>query len=317
MDLKSPSIAVLIPCYNEEKTIAKVVLDFKRELPHATIYVFDNNSRDQSVEEATKAGAVIVHEKRQGKGCVVASMFRKINADYYVMVDGDDTYPAEIVHQLLEPLFNNQADMVVGERLSQFSEKAFRPMHVLGNYLIRWMINKIFDTSLKDPMSGYRAFSLEIAEAAPILAHGFDIETELTLQLLNLGFIIEEVTVPYRDRPKGSVSKLRTYQDGLVVLLKILSILIAYKPLTFFGGIGLVLAGIGLILGSFPVHEYLVYRYIYSVPKAILAASLMVLAGLCVLSGSIINTINFRLFEILSLSVKQHYRARIFDSDKK
>ena len=306
------TIAVLIPCFNEEKTIQNVVRDFKRELPQAVIYVFDNNSQDKTAELAGLAGAKVFKEKNQGKGCVVAAMLRKIDADYYVMVDGDDTYPVEYVHQLLTPLYNEETDMMVGERLSEYTSLAFRPMHVAGNHVICWLINKIFRSSLKDPMSGYRAFTREVAEAAPVLARGFDIETEFTLQLLNLGFLIKETTIPYRDRPQGSVSKLHTYQDGIKVVLKIFSILIAYKPLTFFGSLSLVLMAIGLVIGFFPVYEYILYQYIYSVPKAILAASIMVLAGLCLLSGLILNTINFRLFEIQTLSVKNQYRQRRF-----
>jgi glycosyltransferase involved in cell wall biosynthesis len=306
----SSSIAILIPCFNEEKTIEKVVQDFHRELPNASIFVFDNNSRDSTKDVARRAGATVIHEKRQGKGCVISSMFKKIDADFFIMVDGDDTYPAEFVHDLLEPIYADEADMVVGERLSLYSKEAFRPMHKFGNNLVCWMINQIFHSSLRDPMSGYRAFTRAVVEAAPIIARGFDIETELTLQLLNLGFVIKEKTIPYRNRPEGSVSKLRTYTDGFRVIIKILSILIAYKPLTFFGSIGMVLAIVGMWLGSFPIYEYFSYHYIFSVPKAILAASLMVLAGLCVLSGLIINTINFRLFEIMSLFVKQNHRHR-------
>jgi glycosyltransferase involved in cell wall biosynthesis len=306
------SVAVLIPCFNEEKTVARVIEDFRSQLPQAQIYVFDNNSTDRSAEIAKAAGAMVVREKRQGKGYVVSAMLRKVDVDIYVMVDGDDTYPAEYVHQLMEPVVLEEADMVVGERLSVYSEKAFRPFHRIGNHLVCTMINSIFNSSLHDPMSGYRVFTREVAEAVPVVARGFDVETEMTLQLLNMDFSIKEISVPYRSRPEGSVSKLRTYSDGLRVILKIISILRAYKPLTFFGGIGLLFITASLGFGSVPIWEYFRYHFVYSVPMAILAAGLMTVGFLFFMCGLIITTVNFRLFEIMSLLTKQHYRQRRF-----
>ncbi|MEA4909512.1 MAG: glycosyltransferase [Anaerolineaceae bacterium] len=308
--MNESSIAVLIPCYNEALSIGKVIADFRRQLPEASIYVFDNNSRDDSAHIARQAGATVIREKRQGKGFVVAAMLRKVSADYYVMVDGDDTYPAECARALLQPLLDEDADMVVGQRLSTYTQDAFRPLHLFGNKMLCALINAIFGTELQDPMSGYRAFTRDLAESLPVVAKGFDIETEMTLQMAYLGFTIKEIEIPYRARPQGSTSKLRTFHDGFIILIKILSILKAYKPLTFFGSIGLIFATASLVLGAFVIHEYIQYQYIYSVPKAILAASLMTVAGVCVSIGLIINTLNFRLLEMMSALSKQVAHAR-------
>ncbi|GAP07635.1 MAG TPA: glycosyl transferase [Anaerolinea thermolimosa] len=305
---EAPTIAVLIPCYNEAATIQKVISDFQRELPEAEIYVFDNNSTDGSGMLARQAGARVIREKRQGKGFVVASMFRRVEADYYVMVDGDDTYPAEQVHELLAPLLADEADMVVGQRLAVYEKEAFRPLHVFGNHLVCWLVNMIFNAQLQDPMSGYRAFTQEVACSLPITARGFDIETEMTLQLLHLNFVIHEVPVMYRARPEGSRSKLNTYRDGALVLLKILGILRSYKPLTFFGGLGLLCGMASVLVGVFPVVEYLRFQYVYSVPKAILAVGLMMLGINLASLGVLLNTVNFRLMEIMNLLTRQATR---------
>lgn len=292
-----PSIAVLIPCYNEEKTIAKVIKDFHHELPEADIYVYDNNSSDKSAELARENGAVVIKEKRQGKGYVIMSMFNDIVADFYVMVDGDDTYPASSVHDLLAPVLNEEADMVVGQRLTSYSQGAFPPLHFLGNKLVCSLVNSVFATKLKDPMSGYRAFNRIVTMQCPVVATGFDVETEMTLQMLYRHMKITEVEVSYRERPEGSYSKLKTFSDGLKVFYKIFSIIPSYKPLTFFGGISLVLAVIGLIVGSFVIREYLLYQYIYSVPKAVLATGLIIVAGILLAIGIILHVLNFRLLE--------------------
>jgi glycosyltransferase involved in cell wall biosynthesis len=305
---KMPSIAVLIPCFNEAATIQKVISDFRRELPEAEIYVFDNNSTDGSGMLARQAGARVIREKRQGKGFVVVSMFRRIEADYYVMVDGDDTYPAEEVHRLLRPLLDEEADMVVGQRLTAYEKEAFRPMHVFGNRLVCRLVNLIFNSQLRDPMSGYRAFTHEVARSLPITARGFDVETEMTLQLLHLNFVIHEVPIMYRARPAGSRSKLNTYRDGALVLLKILGILRSYKPLTFFGGLGLICGLASMGVGIFPVIEYLRFQYVYSVPKAILAVGLMMLGVNLISFGVLLNAVNFRLMEIMNLLTRQATR---------
>jgi len=223
--METPKIAVLIPCYQEEKTIGKVVADFRRVLPGAEIYVYDNNCTDATAAIARQAGALVRREKRQGKGHVVASMFEQVEADVLVMVDGDDTYEAEAVGALLEPILKGDADMTVAARLQTYADKSFRPFHVLGNRLICAIINRVFGSRISDIFSGYRAFTREAAAQIPITAAGFDVETELTLQALYRGLVIVEITAPYRARPEGSFSKLRTVSDGLLVFLKLFLIL--------------------------------------------------------------------------------------------
>jgi glycosyltransferase involved in cell wall biosynthesis len=306
----SASIAVVIPCYNEAPTIAKVVGDFRRVLPHATIYVFDNNSSDATARLAADAGAVVIREKRQGKGFVIAAMLTKLTADYFLMVDGDDTYPADAAPQLLAPVMRDEADMVVGQRLSTFEKESFRPLHVFGNRLVRKIVNLIFSAGLQDIMSGYRAFSRDVAENLPIVASGFDVETEMTLQLLYRGFVIREVPVAYGVRPSGSVSKLHTYRDGARVLLKIITVFKAYKPLTFFGSLALVSWLIGLVIGYFPIREYILHAYVYSVPKAILASSMVLLGVILAGLGLLLHTVNFRILEMTNVLVKQLAHTR-------
>ncbi len=300
-----PSIAVLIPCYNEGATIGKVVRDFQLAVPQAEIYVFDNSSTDDTVAAARSAGARVFKEKRRGKGFVIAAMLNKVQADYYIMVDGDGTYPAERAMALLAPVMSGDADMVVGQRLEQYDEGAFRPLHVIGNKVICGLINSVFSTHLVDPMSGYRAFTREVAESLPVIAWGFDVETEMTLQLLYRRFVIREEAIHYRLRPQGSESKLRTFRDGARVLAKVLNIFKAYKPLTFFGGLALILSFFGAIIGFFPVYEYLEYQYVYSVPKAVLAASCFILAAVLGAAGLIISTLNYRILEMTNALSKQ------------
>jgi glycosyltransferase involved in cell wall biosynthesis len=303
--LNNYKIAVLIPCYNEEKTIAKVIRDFKQYLPYADIYVFDNNSKDASIQLSIEAGAEIFREKNQGKGFVISSMLKYIDADLFVMVDADDTYPADCVNNLILPILNNEADMVVGQRLSVYEDQAFRPMHVFGNQMVCALINRVFQTNLVDPMSGYRAFTREVALNLPVVASGFDVETEMTLQLLYRKYIIHEVTIPYRARPEGSTSKLRTYRDGFIILGKILGIVRSYKPLTFFGSLSIAAFLISLIIGAFPVYEYLAYRYVFSVPKAILAAAGLATSITLASVGLILNSLNFRILEMTHVLSKQ------------
>lgn len=307
IDYSTCELAVLIPCYNEEPTIVKVIKDFQRELPEAKIYVFDNNSTDRSYELAISAGATVIKEKHQGKGFVIHSMLMKIVADIYILVDGDDTYPAEKVHDLILPVIKDEADMVVGQRLSSYSKNAFRPLHHSGNKLVCSLINAIFSTHLKDPMSGYRVFNRNTALELPIVATGFDVETEMTLQLLYRHFKIIELEIPYRERPQGSFSKLNTFSDGLKVLYKIFSILQSYKPLSFFGGIGLI-----LILGSMVfipsiISDYITYGQISKALEAILATGLIILGVISSTIGIILHILNFRLLELSSNSAKMHY----------
>lgn len=225
-------IAVLIPCYNEEITIEKVVKDFTRELPEAIIYVYNNNSTDKTAENAKKAGAKVINEYQQGKGNVVRSMFKNIEADYYIMVDGDDTYPAEEVHKLLLPVQEGRADMVIGDRLSStYYIVNKRPFHNFGNGLVKFLINFIFNSNINDVMTGYRVFSKRFVKSMPVVSTGFEIETEMTAFALNHHMNIVSMPIEYRDRPEGSVSKLDTFKDGYKVLTLLLKLSLQYKPL--------------------------------------------------------------------------------------
>ena len=298
------SIAVVVPCYQEELTIGKVITDFKQALPNAAIYVFDDNSTDATAKIAREAGARVYREKRQGKGFVVASMFEEVDADILVMVDGDDTYEASSVGALLEPILRGDADMTVATR-HVHGEKSFRPFHLAGNRLVCGVINWMFKSNVTDIFSGYRAFSRETAAQIPITARGFDVETELTLQALYRGLIIKEISAPYRTRPEGSFSKLNTVSDGARVMLKLLLIVKSYKPLTFFGLCSIVLLLLGLAAGARPVYEYLSESYVYAVPSAILAAALILLSFLCLGLGLILNSTNLRLLELEKLICKR------------
>lgn len=301
------SIAVVIPCYQEALTIGKVVTDFRRELPAAKIYVYDNNCTDGTAEIAAKAGALVRREKRQGKGYVVAAMFDQIQEDILIMVDGDDTYEASHAHKLLEPILRGHADMTVATRLTSHGEKSFRPMHVAGNQMVCGIINWMFKSQVSDIFSGYRVFTRESARQIPITARGFDVETELTLQALYRGQVIQEMPAPYRARPAGSFSKLNTFSDGFLVLLRLFLILKSYKPLTFFGGISLALAGLGLLVGSLPIYDFVTdpNHFVHRVPSAILAASLMLLAFFSLGVGLILNSINLRLLEVEKLVTRR------------
>lgn len=294
-------IAVLIPCYNEAATIARVTADFRAALPEATVYVFDNNSTDGSGDLAEAAGAVVVPEKKQGKGHVVAAMLEKVDADYFVMVDGDDTYPAERARALLDPVMRGEADMTVGRRVAADQAAAYRRFHVLGNRLVRTMVNRIFRANLTDIMSGYRAFSRYVARNLPVCAYGFDIETEMTVQCLYHRWVIREVAVEYRSRPEGSASKLNTFEDGLRVVFKILSLFRSYKPLTFFGVLAILFflaaagGALGVWLGEW--SEGSGYRLTIIVVSATMLAMSLIAASI----GVIVQLINFRFLELGSL----------------
>jgi glycosyltransferase involved in cell wall biosynthesis len=309
MPSTAPTIAVLVPCYQEELTITKVVQDFKKALPTAAIYVFDNNSTDATAERARTAGATVLREKRQGKGFVVASMFELIDADILVMVDGDDTYEASAASALLEPILKGDADMTVATRLHTYGNKSFRPFHLLGNKLVCGIINWTFRSQISDIFSGYRAFTREAAAQIPITAVGFDVETELTLQALYRGMVIKEISAPYRARPEGSFSKLRTVSDGVAVLMKMFLILKSYKPLTFFGLCSIALFVLGLLVGTRPVYEYVTERYVHAVPSAVLAASLVLLSFFSLGLGLILNSTNLRLLELEKLICKRLTRG--------
>ena len=306
MELEINKIAVLIPCFNEEKTIGKVIRDFHRELPKAEIYVFDNNSSDDSAAIAAQEGAVVILEPRQGKGFVVEKMLGTVDADLYVMVDGDDTYPAESIHSLIDPVKGGQADMTVGSRFSEYEDTSFRNLHLFGNRLVKFCINWIMNADLKDILSGYRVFNRTLVESIPTVSSGFEIETELTIQTLYYQRKIVEVEIPYRARPEGSESKLNTFSDGFRVLWKLFSLFRSLKPLTFFGGIGGVLFVLSLLVGWLPVRDYLVNpdHYVEHVPSAILAAGLMMLSFLFMFTGLQLHMINQRFRELHNVLVR-------------
>ena len=251
-------IAVLIPCYNEEKTIGKVVRDVKEALPEATVYVYDNNSKDRTVELATEAGAIVRYEHKQGKGNVIRRMFREIDALCYLMIDGDDTYPLDCAQELVDKVLNYGADMVVGDRLSStyFTENK-RPFHNFGNSLMRFCINRLFRSDIQDIMTGYRAFSYEFVKTFPVISKGFEIETEMSIHAVNYHMQVENVVVQYRDRPEGSESKLNTYSDGMKVIMKMLQLYKNYKPLMFFSWIALFLVLVAAILFAPILGTYL------------------------------------------------------------
>lgn len=235
-------IAVLIPCYNEALTIEKVVSDWKAALPEATIYVYNNNSKDETAAIAERAGAVVRNEYKQGKGNVIRRMFREIDAECYVMVDGDDTYPADCAREMVDKVLCRNVDMVIGDRLSStYFEENKRPFHNLGNTVVRGSINLLFGSDIKDIMTGCRAFSYQFVKSFPVLSKGFEIETEMSIYAIDRNMFLENVIIPYRDRPEGSESKLNTYSDGIKVLLTIAKLFRVYKPLAFFGSIALVL----------------------------------------------------------------------------
>ncbi|SFG04259.1 Glycosyltransferase involved in cell wall bisynthesis [Lachnospiraceae bacterium C7] len=285
-------IAVLIPCYNEAKTIEKVVTDFKRELPEAVIYVYDNNSSDGTDEIARKAGAVVRYEYQQGKGNVIRRMFAEIDAECYVMVDGDDTYPADQVQPLVDKVLNKKADMVVGDRLSStYFEENKRPFHNFGNSIVRASINLLFKNDIKDIMTGYRAFSYRFVKTFPVLSKGFEIETEMSIHAIDKNMYVENSVIEYRDRPEGSESKLNTYSDGFKVIRTIIRLFRTYRPMAFFGIIALILA---VISGAFFVPILVNFTKTGLVPKIptlMICGFVMVAALQSMFTGLILQTI--------------------------
>ena len=251
-------IAVLIPCYNESKTIKKVIDDFKRELPEATIYVYDNNSKDGTDKIAKEAGAIVRYERKQGKGNVIRSMFRDIDAECYIMTDGDDTYPAENAREMCQAVLERNADMVIGDRLSStyFTENK-RPFHNTGNVLVRKLINMIYKSDIRDVMTGYRAFSYQFVKTFPVLSKGFEIETEMTIHTLDKNMGVENIIIEYRDRPQGSVSKLNTYSDGFKVIKTIITLYKNYRPFSFFTWIAAILGVVGVLFLIPVLIEYI------------------------------------------------------------
>ena len=273
-------IAVLIPCYNEEKTIKKVVLDVKEALPEAVVYVYDNNSTDKTVEYAKQAGAIIRYEYKQGKGNVIRRMFREIDAQCYLMIDGDDTYPLDCAGELVDNVLLRQADMVVGDRLSStYFKENKRPFHNFGNSLMRVGINTLFRSDIKDIMTGYRAFSYEFVKTFPVFSAGFEIETEMTIHAVNYHMQVENVVVQYRDRPEGSESKLNTYSDGMKVIRKMLQLYKNYKPQKCFGLLGLLMVAVAVAFFIPVLGEFLVTGLVPKFPTLI-ACGFLAIAGL-------------------------------------
>ncbi len=285
-------IAVLIPCYNESATVQKVVSDWRRELPEAVVYVYDNNSTDGTPELAAAAGAVVRHEYRQGKGNVIRRMFREIDAEAYIMVDGDDTYPAEYGREMVSAVLERHADMVVGDRLSStYFEENKRPFHNFGNSLVRWGINSLFKSDIKDIMTGYRAFSYLFVKSFPVLSKGFEIETEMSIHALDKNMYVENVVIDYRDRPEGSESKLNTYSDGIKVIFTIIRLFRNYKPFSFFSLIALVLTLIAAVFFIPVLSTYFKTGLVPNFPTLIvcgftfMAALLSLFAGLELQNG--------------------------------
>ncbi|MDD5940231.1 MAG: glycosyltransferase family 2 protein [Lachnospiraceae bacterium] len=295
-------IAVLIPCYNEERTIRKVVLDARAALPDAVIYVYNNNSTDKTAEIAKEAGAVVRNEYMQGKGNVIRRMFREIDAQCYVMVDGDDTYPMEAAPQMVDLVMHKNADMVVGDRLSStyFTENK-RPFHNFGNSLVRSSINHLFHCSIKDIMTGYRAFSYDFVKTFPVLSTGFEIETEMTIHAVYNNMQIDNVIIEYRDRPAGSTSKLNTFGDGFRVLRTIFNLFRSYKPFVFFGTLSLILALISVIFFIPVLAAYFSTGKVAKFPTLIVCCFVMLAAVQSFFSGLILSNLernNRRDFEI-------------------
>lgn len=310
-------IAVLIPCYNEEKTVEKVVRDFRAVLPEAVIYVYDNNSSDRTVELAEAAGAVVRHEYSQGKGNVLRRMFREIDAECYILVDGDDTYPADSAPEMCRLVLEHQADMVVGDRLSStyFTENK-RPFHNFGNSLVRLSINCLFGAKIQDIMTGYRAFSFEFVKTFPVLSKGFEIETEMSIHAVQRNMQVENVVIEYRDRPEGSVSKLNTYSDGAKVLGTILKLYKNYRPFGFFTTIAAVLALISLLFMVPVLTEYFVTGLVPRFPTLIVCGFVMVAALMLFVAGVILSSLlgkdkrDFEFHLQQAARWKQHARQR-------
>ena len=310
------TIAVLIPCYNEAKTIAKVVRDYRAALPEADIYVYDNNSTDHTDDIAREAGAIVRYEYRQGKGNVIRSMFREIDADCYLMIDGDDTYPAENAREMVDLVLERKVDMVVGDRLSAtYYTENKRPFHNMGNRLVKGLVNTIFKGSVSDIMTGYRAFSYQFVKSFPVLSKGFEIETEMTIHALDKNLSVQSVQVEYRDRPADSPSKLNTYSDGMKVLRTIVRLYKEYRPMSFFGLLAALMALVSVILFIPIFAEYLHTGLVPRFPTLIVCGVMGTMALLLWVCGLILDTVakkHRQLFEInLNLLNGQRRRERV------
>lgn len=310
-------IAVLVPCYNEGKTIEKVVTDFKRVLPEAVIYVYDNNSTDGTAEIAAKAGAVVRHEYYQGKGNVIRRMFQEVDAECYLMVDGDDTYPAESAREMADKVLERNVDMVVGDRLSStYFEENKRPFHNFGNSIVRWGINTFFKNDIKDIMTGYRAFSYRFVKTFPVLSKGFEIETEMSIHAIDKNMFVENVVIDYRDRPEGSVSKLNTYSDGIKVIGTIVRLFQTYRPLAFFGTVAAIL--MVLAIGFF-IPVWITYADTGMVPNfpTLIVCGFVALASIqSFFAGLILQTMYRKNSQDFEMQLHDCY-ARKLEAEKK
>ncbi|MGJ0555631.1 glycosyltransferase family 2 protein [Bifidobacterium longum] len=304
-EIEGLSIAVLLPCYNEEVTIGKVVRDFKAALPGATVYVYDNNSTDRTAEIAAAEGAIVRREPRQGKGNVIRAMFEDIDADVYVMADGDDTYPADAAPAMVAKVLDGY-DMVIGDRLSStYFQENKRPFHNFGNRLVRGSINGLFNAHVTDIMTGYRAFSFTFVKTYPVLSRGFEVETEMTIHSLNNNLRLYEMPIQYRDRPEGSVSKLDTVGDGIKVMSTIFRMIREYKPLPFFGGLGLIIGIVGIVLCGTVTFEFAKTGVVTHFPTLI-GAVMLVIAGLLLIIAGI----------ILDVMAKNDRKTFVIDTNK-
>lgn len=307
--MSKKKIAVLIPCYNESKTIEKVVKDYKKVLPEADIYVYDNNSKDGTDEIARKAGAIVKYEYKQGKGNVIRSMFRDIDADCYLMIDGDDTYPAENAREMCDYVLEGKADMVIGDRLSStYFKENKRPFHNFGNRLVRGLINTLFKSKIKDIMTGYRAFSYDFVKTFPVLSKGFEIETEMSIHALDKNFKLIEMPVQYRDRPEGSVSKLNTFSDGFKVIKTIINLFKDYKPSLFYGLIGtiFILISIGFAIPVF--IEYFKTGLVPRFPTLIFSGFMLIVGIINYVCGVLLDGVTKKyrlLFELNLINTKK------------
>lgn len=285
-------IAVLIPCYNEEKTIKKVIDDFRKALPEAVIYVYDNNSTDHTAEIAKTSDAIVRYEHQQGKGNVIRRMFREIDAECYLMVDGDDTYPASAAREMTDKVILKKADMVVGDRLSStYVSQNKRLFHSMGNFLVRKGINVLFKNDMKDIMTGYRAFSYEFVKTYPVLSEGFEIETEMSIHAIDKNMYVENMVINYQNRPEGSVSKLNTYSDGIKVLRTIMRLYRIYKPLNFFGVVALILTILALVFFIPVMNTYIETGLVPNYPTLIVCGFTMIAAIQSFFAGLILQTI--------------------------
>jgi len=312
-------IAVLIPCYNESRTIEKVVTDFKRVLPEAVIYVYDNNSTDGTDEIAKNAGAVVRYEHQQGKGNVIRRMFRDIDAQCYIMTDGDDTYPAEFAPKMIEKVLNRNVDMVVGDRLSStYYSQNKRPFHNFGNSLVRFSINVLFHTEIKDIMTGYRAFSYQFIKTFPVLSKGFEIETEMSIHAADKNMFVENEIIEYRDRPEGSVSKLNTFSDGFKVLKTIARLYRNYKPMKFFGLIGGLMALISVLFLIPVLIKYSQTGLVPNFPTLFVCGFVMLAAIQSLFSGLILQTIGQKNRQDFEMQLQIiHYEKQRKETDVK